>query len=352
MIVAERQVLSSDEAAFEVVSRLRPGGYCELFVAQGLRGPHAGQRCVLKTLRTDREDDPEVFQTLVLEGAILSRLDHPNVVKLYGTTYLEDKPWLVIEYIDGVSVAVVLETLVARARTMPRPVIYNVLLQTFEALAYIHAAKDIEGRSLNLRHQDLTPSNLLITKDGELKLLDFGLSGWTHHETHGEEGIVYGTPGYLSPEQIQGVPVTGRADVFAAALVAMSMLSETGQSPFARTNVQDSMLATLHGTRASAHDLVPAIPRQVAEMLESCLATRVDDRPTASRAAMTLLSVLERLGTSLASRHEMQTFLADLGLAAEPPAASVAPQLFSTNLLLSEALDLEIPDPTFRAVRR
>ena len=351
MRVPDHRVLSSDEAAFEVEERLRPGGYCELFVANGLRGEHAGQRCVLKTLRTDREDDPEVFQTLVLEGAILSRLDHPNIVKLYGTTFLDDKPWLVIEYVDGVSIAQVLEALYVQRRKMPLEVVYSVLLQTFEALAYIHAATDFEGRSLNLRHQDLTPSNLLITREGELKLLDFGLSGWTHHEKHGEEGIVYGTPGFLSPEQIQGIPITGRADVFAAALVVMTMLSDKGQSPFARPRVQDSMLATLHGTRATAYELVPAIPRQVAEMLESCLATRVEDRPTASGAAMGLLQVLEGLGTSLASRAEMQAFLADLDLAETPVDLDAPVQLFSTALF-SEAIDLELPDPLFKVVRR
>ena len=348
-------VLDNADEAYEVVERLRPGGTCELYVVDAVRGPYKGRRCVLKTLRSEHRDDAEFFKMLVSEGAILARLDHPNVVRLYGTSNLGGYPWLVIEYVPGISLATVLDRGRTLGEALPAPVAYSIWLQLLEALGYIHGARDEQGRALELRHRDVNPGNLIITWDGQAKLLDFGISQWLHDSEAAPEGLVKGTPGYLSPEQVLGGAFTSKGDIFSAGVVALMLLS--GQpSPFLRDTVNQSLRATLHNQRPSVQQLLPALPTGLSRMLEASLATDLDKRPSASGLAMQLLSALEQSGTGLASRQEVQALLRrwhperaaacqEVDLLSEPSG--------SVDLMLTEELmDLDLPafpEPVFRA---
>lgn len=354
-------LLENPEERYRIVDRLRSGGTCDLFVVDALRGPHTGRRCVLKTLRAEYRDNDVFSRMLVSEGAILARLDHPNVVRLYGTTLLHGHPWLIIEYVDGVSLGGLLAKCRSRGRALPRAVGYSIFLQLLEALGYIHGARDQDGRPLALRHRDVNPSNLILTWHGQVKLLDFGISQWLHEGEATPEGTIKGTPGYLAPEQVHGGVFTARGDVFSAALVAVMVLGG-GRSPFTRDSVNESLLATLHNRRASVHELVPGLPSGVAELLEASLASEPDGRPSASRLAMELLSKLEGSGTGLASRSEVQDFLHTINpeRAARASADLVVPVdsegAGSMGLMLAQELaklDLPaMPEPVFQAGAR
>ncbi len=348
-------VLENRDERYRILDRLRPGGTCELYVAQIERGPHAGRQCVLKTLLAEHQDKAEFTQMLVSEGEILSKLDHPNVVHLYGTTYLNDQPWLVIEYVQGLSLAVVLAHYRKRKCPLPRAISYSIFLQLLEALGYIHGARDNLGQSLELRHRDVNPSNLLLTWTGEVKLLDFGISQWMYDNETAAAGMIKGTPGYLAPEQVRGEPFTDRGDVFAAGIIAVMTLGGV-RSPFTQASVDQSLYATLHNHRPSVRELVPGLPQGAAALLESCLATAPQTRPPASRLAMYFLHLLEDSGDALASRAEMQALVAEIAPHDIPETAlNAEPQsLDSVDIMLAEELSRidfpTVPEPAHKPI--
>ncbi len=350
-------LLENVDESYRLVQRLRPGGTCELFVADVLTGPHAGQRCVLKTLRPELREDPEHFRMLVSEGAILGRLNHPNIVGLYGTTYFDDNPWLVIEHVQGASLTEVFARCQKQSKKLAPPLAFSIFLQLLEALSYIHGARDSLGRNLELRHRDVNPGNLILTWAGEVKLLDFGISQWRHDGEATPEGLVKGTPGYLAPEQVQGGVFTDRGDVFAAGLIALVMLSG-GKSPYQRPSTTQSLLATLHNKRPKVQQVLRNLPRCAVDLLESSLATEPTARPSSSRLAMDVLQCLEASGTGMSSRAELREFLGGLDpqWVHSVQAASSSEDLqgpISADLLFGDALsDFEIPEmpaPVFRA---
>jgi serine/threonine protein kinase len=352
-----KTLLENADQSYQLVKRLRSGGTCDLYVADVLTGTHAGQRCVLKTLRPELRDEPEHFRMLVSEGAILARLNHPNIVRLYGTTYFDEHPWLVIEYAQGASLAEVLTRCQQQGKTLAPPLAFSIFLQLLEALGYIHGARDSSSRPLELRHRDVNPSNLILTWAGEVKLIDFGISQWRHDGDDTPEGLVKGTPGYLAPEQVQGGAFTDRGDVFSAGLIALVMLSG-GASPYARPSTSQSLLATLQHRRPKVQHMLRTVPRCAAKLLESSLAAVPGDRPSASGLAMGLLQCLEASGTGMSSRSELREVLEGL----DPDWLDAVQQVsssedlaspISADLLLGDALgDFKIPDmpaPVFRA---
>lgn len=334
--LAKDAVLENSDERYRILDRLRPGGTCALYVAQIERGPRAGQQCVLKTLLPEHQDKAEFAQMLVSEGEILARLDHPNVVRLYGTTYLNGQPWLVIEYIKGLSLAVVLANCRKHARPLPRAICYSIFLQLLEALGYIHGVRDSQGRDLQLRHRDVNPSNLLLTWTGEVKLLDFGISQWMYDNETAVTGMIKGTPGYLAPEQVRGEPFTDRGDVFAAGIIAVMCLGSI-RSPFTHATVDESLYATLHNQRRGVTELLPGLPQGAAGLLESCLATAPQARPPASRLAMHFLHLLEDSGDALASRAEMQALVTNI-------APDRAPEVLQRTAMNAELQSLDSVD--------
>lgn len=346
---AARALLEGADDSFEVRGVLDRGGPCELYLADGLRGACAGRRCVLKSYRPDQPGEDEALHSLVSEGAILSGLRHPNIVRLFGTVALEDRPWLVLEHVEGLSLAAIFERL-GGAR-LPEPVAFTVAVHLLEALAYLHQATDPFGRPLALCHRDVAPQNLILAEDGATKLLDFGLTEWLHESRPAPEGVFPGTPGFMAPEPLREAPMDGRSDVFAAALLVLALF-DGGRSPFVRDTVSETLLATLHGRRRPARALAPSWPRGLSELYEQALSPDPAARPCAARLLMQTLGWLEAVGTGLASRAEVQAFLDTLTpRAARRPVASPAEGEVRIEALLArelEALEVpELPEPEF-----
>ncbi len=236
------------------------------------------RQVAIKSLPADLAADPDRLARFQREAKLLASLNHPNVGGIHGLEHAGGHTYLVLEYIEG-------ETLADRLAAGPIPVADALTLakQIAEALEAAHEKGII--------HRDLKPGNVMVTSEGVVKVLDFGLArtadgapSTTHLPVNTQSptvtspmpmhsptipGVIMGTAGYMSPEQARGKPVDKRSDIFSFGCVLYEML--TSSQPFSGETVADAIGATLH-KESDLNLLPPRTPRRVRELLANCLA--------------------------------------------------------------------------------
>jgi len=205
---------------FELLARIGAGGGGEvLLVSDGAR------RLALKRL-LPHLDGASAAGAFEREGALAARLIHPNIVQVVEHGQVGGVPYVLMEYVDGVS----LHALLRAAGRLPPSVAAFVVREACRALAYLHALDDGDGRALALVHRDVSPSNLLVSRDGDVKLCDFGIAKATATTaTRTVPGFTKGKRGYRSPEQESRAALDARSDVWAVGVVLFEAL--TGRRP-------------------------------------------------------------------------------------------------------------------------
>jgi serine/threonine protein kinase/Tol biopolymer transport system component len=220
--------------SYEVVEKLGEGGMGEVWRARDAR---LNRSVAVKVLPAGMADDPARRQRFEQEARALAALNHPNVVAVYDVGQSDGQAYLVSELVDGES----LRKLIERGPVSGRKLI-DIAVQSAEGIAAAH--------SLGIIHRDLKPENIMLTRDGRVKVLDFGLA--KQNLAGGEEaatvllsqpGMVFGTVGYMSPEQVRGEPVDARSDLFSLGCVIYELTA--GRRPFEGKSVADTMSAIL-----------------------------------------------------------------------------------------------------------
>jgi serine/threonine-protein kinase len=228
----------------------------EVFRAR-MTGP-AGfcREVVLKRLLSARNNDQEFVNMFADEARILGALNHPNIVQAFDFGAEDLEPYLVLEYVEGPSLSRVL-----RKRRPVAPAIAAYLgREICRALEYVHGAADADGKPLRLVHRDVTPSNVIVTPGGTVKLLDFGIAKSAKAMQTTRAGVVKGKAAYLSPEQLWGVKeLDGRVDLFALGTVLHELL--TAERLFAGENDLVTMHRVLHMKVVAPSRRNPAVPR-------------------------------------------------------------------------------------------
>lgn len=234
-----------------------------------------GREVAVKVLRHDEPDDA-TLRRFRAEARFGARLSHPNIVAVYDFGELDVGTFLVMELVDGPTLAALLDT----AGTFDPDWVRNVLIQLGDALRAAHAHDVI--------HCDLKPSNVLVASNGLVKLTDFGIARTTAAGSTGVTGGTLGTAHYLSPEQALGAEVTPRGDLYALGVLGYELL--TGGKLFDK----ESPIAT-----ALAHvdepppPLPPGVPADLASVINACLEKDPDQRPASAAVVAALLSVPE-----------------------------------------------------------
>lgn len=166
------------------------------------------------------------FISMFLDEARLSaHLSHSNVAQVFDIGVGDSAFFIVMEYVDGADLKAVIETLRAQRREFPLEEACFIALKICEGLAYAHELADSDGRPLHIVHRDVSPPNVLITKHGEVKIVDFGLAKASSQLEKSEPGIIKGKFSYLSPEAAQGLEVDLRTDIFAVGIILWEMLA-------------------------------------------------------------------------------------------------------------------------------
>jgi eukaryotic-like serine/threonine-protein kinase len=221
-----------------LVERLGRGGMAEVWKAKIL-GPAGFQRTVVvKRILPHLAEDPHFVQMFVSEARLSARLSHANIVHVYELGDVDGEYFICMEYVRGRDVVSVMRAHLMRAVPPPGLGAF-VVREVCRALAYAHALTDDDGRPLRLIHRDVSPSNVMLSFDGSVKLLDFGIAKALSEasENKTQTGTLKGKFGYMSPEQVEGKEIDHRTDLFAAGIVLHEIL--TGRRLFkGQTDIQ------------------------------------------------------------------------------------------------------------------
>jgi len=254
---------------YEVVSLLGHGAMGEVFLAQD---PHIGRRVAIKVMKTARPEDHERF---LHEARIVGSLSHPNIVVLHDFGFDEERPYLVLEYLTGVS----LEAWLRDERSLAEHL--RVIEDLLNALTYAHG--------VGVLHRDLKPSNIQVMPGGQCKLMDFGIARSADGRITAT-GMVMGTPSYMAPEIVEDALYSTRADMYSAAVVLYEMLS--GVNPFHGQTMAATINNVLNLDPPALTDVRPAIPREMSDAVMACLVKDPERRP---KDLAPLLAVVQRL---------------------------------------------------------
>lgn len=234
---------------------------------------------VIKRLFKNFVEHEPTLRMFHYEAHLLAHLSHPNIPQVYDLGFAEGTWFLAMEYVDGWNLAD-LWRMGARARQlMPLHVTLGIALQVCEALNHAHVAKDRAGRPLRIVHRDVTPQNVMITRDGVAKLMDFGVAK-TDARPATEAGAVKGTFGYMAPEQVRGRALDRRADVFALGVILYELT--TGSRLYRGTEIE-VMQAIVERDAPPPSTLVPDYPGDLEEIVTAAL--RRDARARIASAA-------------------------------------------------------------------
>ena len=236
---------------FSVVDCLGRGGEATVYLAHD---PLLDRPVAVKVIRPDRLEHAGWRDRLLTEARNVGRLQHPGIVTLYDVGEHEGGPFLVFEYVEGTS----LKGLIRGAGTLPVARAVHLMRQVLAGVAHAHAR--------GIAHLDLKPGNILVTPQDVARVTDFGTSRLVGHGR--PEGVVYGSPFYLSPEQITGGELGAPADVFALGIVLYELL--TGQRPFRATTLEAQKSLVLSGQAAPPRTHRPELdPRLEAVVLRA-----------------------------------------------------------------------------------
>jgi len=203
---------------YTILAKLGQGGMADVFLAVS-RGPSGFSKLVvIKRLKSDVGEDPEFKQMFLDEGKLAARLNHVNIVQSNEVGEIEGHLYLAMEFLDGQP----LNRIIQRAKKREeKPVseYLRVLSETLAALHYAHELTDFDGTPLSVVHRDVSPHNIFVTYDGQVKLVDFGIAKAATRSQNTATGVVKGKISYMAPEQALCAPVDRRADVFSVGVM-------------------------------------------------------------------------------------------------------------------------------------
>jgi serine/threonine-protein kinase len=257
---------------YALLSLLGRGGMAEVFYARAVEGPRAGQPVAIKRLLPALSADADAIELFAGEADVLRLLEHPNVVRTYEVGATGDAYYLVMEAIDGRDLSQVLRKCADQGITLPADFAVYIARAVLDALDHAHHAKGLSGRPLNIVHSDVSPSNVFISREGEIKLGDFGVAQVAgSHATR-----VFGKPSYLSPDALESGVIDVAADVWAAAVCLYEMLAL--ERPFRAETEEGVLLAIRLGKFAPLQKVRPDLPPALCDVVHRALARQKKNR--------------------------------------------------------------------------
>ena len=253
---------------YTLVSRLGEGGMAEIYSAVTTGVGTFRRPVVIKRLRPELATDPNAVAQFRDEANLLAAFNHPNIVAVHDFGRWENRFFLAEEYVAGRNLGRIVEQCFARTRRPPAlELIAYVAREVLKALDYAHKMETAEGRPLKIVHRDVSPENIVVTPQGEVKLLDFGIvKAAEGRVTKTEIGMVKGNVTFMAPEQARGMDVDGRADLYSLALVLYYCCA--GRGLYTAEGVYERLVQAATGPGPSERALIQRLPRPFSTVIE------------------------------------------------------------------------------------
>jgi hypothetical protein len=302
--------LPSQFGRYTLLERLAVGGMAEVFRAK-ISSSHGFEKVlVIKRILPHLAADSTFVSMFIDEAKLTAQLTHPKIVQILDFGDVAGQYFIALEYVDGSDALGLLRTSAQRRLHIPRHLSVFIISEVLEALDYAHNARDMEGKGMHIVHRDISPSNIFLSKRGDVKLGDFGIAHAQRRESKTQAGTLKGKYGYMSPEQVVGQQVDGRSDLFAVGVVLAEMLM--GRRLFTAANDLDVLLmvrdARIERLAKYCRDLSPALDRIVRRALQKDPRERF---PTAAAFRDALADYLYETGQRVGP-PDLRAFLGDL----------------------------------------
>lgn len=297
----KEDTLPSKFGRYTLVEKLATGGMAEVFKAKILSTHGFEKQLVIKRILPHLAADRNFVSMFIDEAKLTAQLVHPKIVQVSDFGEVAGQYFIALEYVEGFDALALLRTSAQKQVRIPLPISIFVVLEVLDALDYAHNASDATGKSMRLVHRDISPSNIFISRRGDVKLGDFGIAHAQERESKTQAGTLKGKYGYMSPEQVVGAPLDGRSDVFAIGIVLAEMLM--GRRLFTAPTDLDVLLMVRDGRLERLDKYCKDIPADLDQIVRKSLKRRVGDRyQTASEFRDALSDLLFRYGMRVTSR--------------------------------------------------
>ncbi len=254
---------------YDLLARIAVGGMGEIFLAR-LQGAQGFEKFyVVKRILPHLADDPRFRTMLIDEARIASKMSHPNICQVYELGEASGQLFIAMEYLEGVTLLDAIRQAARNRLPMALGLVAGVLQQTCDALHYAHELTDRDGTQLQVIHRDVTPSNVFLTENGVVKVLDFGIAKVRNASQNTQAGTVKGKYAYMAPEQMQQGNITPAVDVFACGVVGFEMLAL--RRLFQRRTDYLTFQALMEKPVPNIRDFRPDLPPAFAEVLARAL---------------------------------------------------------------------------------
>lgn len=256
---------------YQLLSKIATGGMAEIFLAKHINSPVNSMPIAIKKVLKQFSSNTALIKMFLAEARIICNINHENIVRIYDFGKYEEQYFIAMEYVFGQNLGSILNKLGQKGSKMPLNLTIEVLLGVLSGLDHAHNTKDKNGIFLNVVHLDMNPNNILISYDGKIKVVDFGIANANYtKKAKGSLVSIQGTYGYLSPEQCREGQVDRRSDIFSVGIILYEML--TGQPLFKHLDNDATILnAILNEDIPHIRKVVPDIDPRLADIVMKAL---------------------------------------------------------------------------------
>jgi tetratricopeptide (TPR) repeat protein/tRNA A-37 threonylcarbamoyl transferase component Bud32 len=279
-----------------ILDKIATGGMAELFRAKITSVEGFEKLVAIKKILPNLTQDSNLVNMFIDEAKLAAMLTHQNIVQIYDLGSMEGAYFIAMEYIHGKDLRVLSNK--SKEKGLPLPLGYALYITSriCSGLDYSHNLKDFQGNPLKLIHRDISPQNILVTYEGEVKIVDFGIAKAARKSADTREGLIKGKVAYMSPEQAAGKTIDHRSDIFSAGILLYEMITGVRMFQGADLNVLDRVRKA---DFQDAESIVSDIPAEVSEILRRALAKTPSRR---YESCVAMLSDLEECLSSFTVR--------------------------------------------------
>ncbi len=288
-----------------LIDKIATGGLGEIYKAKTFEALGYEKVIAIKTVRPIYADAKDIIELFQSEALLSVSLDHPNVIRVFDHGKIKDKHFIAMEYIHGSDLKIIMRETQEMGTKIPEEVSVYIIREVCNALDYIHHKNDPRNATLSIVHRDISPANILVSYDGKIKLIDFGVAkSGTKKE---EEGVFVGKLRYASPEQVDYKEVDFYSDIFSIGIVLYELL--TYKNPFAYEKDEDTITAIKEVHFKPLRDYIPHAHDTIDAIIRKALARNKEDRfERANAFATALTQYIESEGIQNISERFLEFF--------------------------------------------
>jgi len=287
---------------YQLLDKIAVGGMAELFRAK-LTGAQGFEKLIaIKKILPNLSEEDNLVTSFIDEAKLAALLHHENIVQIYDFGSMHNEYFIAMEFLFGKDLRTIRKT--AKERDMPLSMenILYVISRICAGLDYSHNLKDMRGQQLNIIHRDINPQNILVTYEGQVKIIDYGIAKAASQNSKTRENLIKGKLAYMSPEQANGQAIDHRSDIFSTGIILYELLA-------VRRMFEGETMHVLSLVREAHYDppeeVIPDLPAKLNQILRRALAKDPDDR---YQSAGEMLADVEEFAFELALRPNARSF--------------------------------------------